>query len=319
MRGHVTDIQRARMLAAMTELCAERGAHNVTVAHVVERSGVSRRTFYEQFTDRDDCMLAALDEALACAGRRVLPCYEAAGRWRERIRASLIALLSFIEEEPFMGRLLVVETLSAGERALPRRQEVLSRVVAAVEEGRGEARKGGASLSALTAEGGVGGVLAVLHARLVDTRPGWLRGETQAGSMLGLTGQLMSMVVLPYLGPAAAQKELSRPAPAYAGGGRSAPANPLRDLDMRLTYRTIRMLLAVAAHPGASNRELGAVSDINDQGQISKLLTRLHRLGLIANGGAGHARGGPNAWTLTDSGLAVEQALAQQTGVLNGR
>ena len=62
---HVAEIQRARILAAMVDVVAERGAANVTVARVVTRSGVSRRTFYELFEDREDCFLAAFDQAVA--------------------------------------------------------------------------------------------------------------------------------------------------------------------------------------------------------------------------------------------------------------
>jgi AcrR family transcriptional regulator len=311
----VTDIQRARMLAAMAEVCAERGAANVTVAHVVARSGVSRRTFYEQFTDREDCFLAALNEALACAARYVLPAYETPGRWRERVRTGLIALLSFLEDEPNMGRLLVVETLGAGERALARRQHVLSMVLAALDEGRGEA-KGAEGPPPLTAEGVAGSVLSVLLARLAGY--GW--ADAKNGSLLELTGQLMSMIVLPYLGSAAARRELQRAVPARDHRWTPAPANPLRELEMRLTYRTVRVLLSIAALPGASNRELGAAADISDQGQISKLLTRLERLGLIENTGEGHARGAPNAWRLTGRGMQIERAVAQQvTGASHGR
>ncbi len=60
---------------------------------------------------------------------------------------------------------------------------------------------------------------------------------------------------------------------------------------MRLTYRTMRVLLAVAAHPGGSNRQVADGPGISDQGQISKLLARLHGLGLIENTGAGSVRG----------------------------
>jgi DNA-binding MarR family transcriptional regulator len=91
--------------------------------------------------------------------------------------------------------------------------------------------------------------------------------------------------------------------------------NPLRELEMRLTYRTMRVLLSVASHPGASNRELGVAAEIHDQGQASKLLARLQKLGLIENAGAGHARGRPNAWTLTDRGAEVQRTIAQQAGV----
>ena len=84
----------------MFDVASEHGAANVSVAEVVERSGVSRRTFYETFSDREDCFLAAFDDALAFASQRVLPAYNAERKWRERIRAGLVALLEFLDQEP---------------------------------------------------------------------------------------------------------------------------------------------------------------------------------------------------------------------------
>jgi DNA-binding MarR family transcriptional regulator len=97
---------------------------------------------------------------------------------------------------------------------------------------------------------------------------------------------------------------------------RKAPVSkdPLRELDMRLTYRTVRVIVAVASSPEASNRLVGEAAGIEDQGQISKLLTRLERLGLIENNGAGQARGAPNAWSLTERGREVERAINRQAG-----
>lgn len=296
----MADLQRARILAAMAEVCAERGAANVTVAHVVDRSGVSRRTFYELFEDREDCLLAALEQALACVGSYVLPAYDAHERWVDRIRAALLAALEFLDEEPYMGRLLLVETLGGGARALGRRQQALAAVVAAVDEGRLAARSS-TELSRLTAEGVVGGVLSVLHGRLL---------EAPGTPLRGLAGQLMSMIVLPYLGASAARRELGMSVPAAPERGRGpAPANTLRALGMRLTYRTVRVLRSVAENPGSSNREVAANAEIHDQGQTSKLLTRLERLGLIENRGAGSTRGAPNAWSLTAKGQEVREAI----------
>jgi hypothetical protein len=82
---------------------------------------------------------------------------------------------------------------------------------------------------------------------------------------------------------------------------------------MRLTYRTVRVLMAVAAQPGGSNRQVADESGIGDQGQISKLLARLHGLGLIENTGAGSVRGAPNSWVLTAKGWDVQGALARET------
>lgn len=302
-RQRVTDIQRARMFTAMTEAAGEHGAANVTVAHVVECAGVSRRTFYEIFSDVEDCFLAAIDDGLARLVDRLAPVYRRPGSWRERVRASLEALLAFLEQEPHMGRLLVVETLAGGAQALARRQRVLDEAIRAIDEGRREVRRGGGP-PPLTAEGVAGGVLGVLHSRLA---------QSGAQPLLDLAGPLMSMIVLPYLGPAAARRELERPVspPPPETRGRAAPANPLQELGMRLTYRTVRVLMAIAAQPGASNRELALAAEVPDQGQISKLLTRLDKLGLIENVGAGHARGGPNAWTLTQRGAEVQRALTR--------
>ena len=85
---------------------ASAGWRSVTVAHVVARSGVSRRTFYELFEDREDCFLAAFDHALGRASAVVVPAYEPQKAWRERIRAGLAALLGFLDDEPGLGALL---------------------------------------------------------------------------------------------------------------------------------------------------------------------------------------------------------------------
>lgn len=78
---------------------------------------------------------------------------------------------------------------------------------------------------------------------------------------------------------------------------------------MRLTYRTARVLEAAAEHPGQSNRFIGEQADVYDQGQISKLLARLERIGLLQNTGEGHARGEANAWRLTRLGERVIEQL----------
>jgi predicted HTH transcriptional regulator len=110
----------------------------------------------------------------------------------------------------------------------------------------------------------------------------------------------MSLIVLPYLGARAARSELTRPAPAPAHDPSRplvpAPGDPLHGLNMRLTYRTMRVLAAVAEQPGASNREIAEHAEIIDQGQVSKLLSRLSERGLVENFGAGQRRGAANAW-----------------------
>jgi DNA-binding MarR family transcriptional regulator len=131
--------------------------------------------------------------------------------------------------------------------------------------------------------------------------------------MVELLGPLMNMIVLPYQGVAAANRELARPAPKGRTRPRRPTRDPLKDLDMRLTYRTVRVLIAIATDPGASNRQVGEAAGIADQGQISKLLARLTSLGLIENTGAGRSRGEANAWQLTLKGQDVERTIRAET------
>ena len=310
-RERVNEIQRSRILAAMVEECAARGASNVTVAHIVARAGVSRRTFYELFDDREDCFIGAFEDGVARAARYVLDGYDAEARWVDRVRMALTGLLVFLDSERGVGCLLVIGSLGAGAGVLEHRRDVLARMIALVEEGRTVTKT---ELPPLAAEGVVGGVLSVLHARLLSSESsGENDGEGDAaGVLLGLAAPLMSMIVLPYLGPAAARKELARPAPKPSSVYR-AERNPLGELEMRLTYRTVRVLMAIAAHPGSSNRVVADAADVTDQGQMSKLLARLQDIGLIENTGGGAIRGEPNAWTLTDKGWRVQGAIAEQT------
>ncbi len=340
-RERVAEIQRERMLGAMVKLTRERGAERVTVAHVVARAGVSRRTFYEIFADREACLLAALELGLERVEQAVVPAYRAEHGWCERIRAGLTALLEIFDEEPETAALCVVDTQGAGPGALERRAQVIDKLVDAVDRGRREARtvpsrapsmeRGSDSLGAqasprpqasqvrdeqratawsgpvgasrITAEGVVGAVLAVLHARLLAESP---------KPLMPLRGQLMSMIVLPYLGAGAAKAESTRRAPPVR---RAKPGNedPLRGLNMRLTYRTMRVLTAIGAGTGLSNRHVSRDAGVEDQGQISKLLQRLESLGLIQNRGEGVKRGEPNAWVLSARGMELEQAIRART------
>jgi AcrR family transcriptional regulator len=303
--AEVSDVQRARMLMAMAEVACERGLANATVAHVVARSGVSRRTFYEHFVGREECFLATFEEAVRKIVARVAPAYGRHSSWREGIRAALHELLSFLDEEPSMGDVVVVQAFGAGPLVLELRQRALSQAIAAVDRGR-EGLSGAAEPPPLTAEGVVGAVSAIVHARFL---------EADRPPLVGLTNQLTSLIMLPYLGAAAARQELQRPQPTAIHPA-AAPDNRfgmLRDLEMRLTYRTMCVLLAIGSHPGASNRKVADFSGVGDQGQISKLLIRLQNLGLVRNRSNKQVKGEPNAWVLTERGASVRKAISVQS------
>ena len=313
-RVQVSEMQRARLLAAAVGTVEELGYSRATVAHITNRARVSRRTFYELFANREDCLVAVLEsvvervqEEIAQAGLGDLP-------WRERVRGGLWAILAFLDREPALARMCVVQSLRGGQGVLERREEILRALAGVIDEGRNEGVRG-EGCPPLTAEGLVGAAFSIVYARL-------LREDREP--LTDLLGELMGMIVLPYLGPGAARREQDRPVPAAppvsaAIGLQTAAStpvverDPLQGVPMRLTYRTARVLETIADAPGISNRIVGERAGVSDQGQISKLLARLERLGLTQNTGEGHSRGEPNAWTLTPTGERVAHGLRAHT------
>ena len=297
-------MQRRRLLLAMSEVLAEQGYEDASIGRVCKRAGVSRRTFYEIFHDRDECLLGAFDAAVERIAAPVLAAWQGSGSWRERIRGALSVLLEQLDGEPAAARVCVVETLKAGPSVMEHRSRIVAVLVDAVEQGRDEAKLGGEP-PPLAGQGVVGGALSVLHTRLLEAP-----SSVPQPPLSELTGALMAMIVHPYLGSAAARRELARPTPKIAGTNNGAVKDPFKDLSIRFTYRTARVLATIAANAGASNRNVADSSGVSDDGQMSRLLTRLERAGLIENGGEGRVKGEANAWTLTQRGEAVQAALA---------
>jgi AcrR family transcriptional regulator len=309
--SQVGEIQRSRLLAAAIRAVDEIGYAETTVAQITGRARVSRRTFYELFDNRDDCLAAILaataelvEAELASADLEGLP-------WRERLRTGLWRILCFLDREPVVARVCVVHALAGGPGVLACRESLIARLVAVVDEGRlrGECAT---DCTSLTAEGVVGAALAVVHGRLT---------RRNREPLTGLLGELMGMIVLPYQGAAVARREQRRPAPVRSAddlewsqtGAVRAAVDPLAGLPMRLTYRTARVLEGVAESPGLSNRQVADYAGIADQGQVSKLLARLVRLGLLANRRGEQVKGEPNAWQLTAKGQLVTQSIRMHT------
>ncbi len=309
-RGQVEEIQRSRLLAAAAATIDEVGYERTSVHRITGRARISRRTFYELFGNRDACLVALIDEVVDRIERELAASGLEHLAWRERVRGGLWAILSFLDEEPVLARICVVQALGGGPRVLERREQLLARLAAVLDEGRSEGTRG-VQCTLVTAEGLVGGAFGVVFARL--------RSGDQ-GSLTGLLEELMGMIALQYLGPRAARREQQRSAPAprpaprsLGGVGARGEPDPLGEVPMRLTYRTARVLQYIAERPLASNRMVGDHAGVTDPGQISKLLRRLERLGLVANTGGGHQSGEPNAWTLTPLGRKVSQRLGVLT------
>jgi AcrR family transcriptional regulator/DNA-binding MarR family transcriptional regulator len=302
--GDVLELQRSRLLEAAFAVVAEQGYRGLTARKVIERAGVSPRTFYELFSDREACFLAAFEQALEELAAAVLPAYESEREWTARVRAGLAALLGVLDWEPALRRLVFVEALAAGLRVLERRARVLEQLTDLVDEGRAD-MEASDELPAMTAEGVVGAAFSVLHARLLQER---------SEPLIELLNPLMATIALPFRGSTAAARELARPAPEPTvlplrsiGVHAGRPLGSIAPVDFRLTIRTQMVLGAVAGHEGVNNRGVSELVGVADQGQISRLMTRLQAQGLIEDT-RGYGRSAPKAWRVTRQGEAVIDA-----------
>jgi AcrR family transcriptional regulator len=307
--AQVAEIQRSRLLAGALSAIEDVGYPETTVAQITLRARVSRRTFYELFDNREACLLALIDDFVGTLERELHHANLDALPWRERVRGGLEVILCFLDREPLLARACVFQALRGGPLVLERRGELFKRLAAVIDEGR-EGAPRASGCTPLTAEGLVGAAFWIVCERLAPR-------ERAGEPLVGLLGELMGMIALPYLGAGAARREQSRPAHRAPRRARSEPVltppehDPLQDVSMRLTYRTARVLQSIAERPGISNRHVAEYSGIQDQGQVSKLLARMERLGLTTNTGEGHVKGAANAWRLTALGEQVAQRLGR--------
>jgi AcrR family transcriptional regulator len=299
----VTELQLSRMLSAVVETVEEVGYARATVSHVIGRARVSRKTFSDVFANREDCFLAAFEQAVFKATMLAREAYDSESSWQEGIRSALVRVLKLMDEEPRLARFVVVDSLAAGATVLRRRAQVLGELARIIDEGRPHGDVAGEP-PRVTSELVVASVLGLLYGRLL---------EECEEPLTDLLGPLMGAIVLPYLGAKTALRELSRPAPSSRGTTRTRrlarDRDPLAGFDLRLTYRTVRVLMVIAECPGGCNREIANGSGITDQGQISRLLARLAGLKLVENRGESKAKSRPNAWHLTPRGARLERAV----------
>jgi AcrR family transcriptional regulator/DNA-binding MarR family transcriptional regulator len=307
-REYVREVQRARLLTAALDVIGEHGWEGMSVERVTRRAGMSSRTFYKVFAGREECFLGVFDGAVERLRGLAAEGYAREGDWASRLRGAVGALLGFLEYAPAVRRAVFIESQDAGPRVARARERMLVELAAIIEEGR-RVRPRGRRPPPSAARDALDRALGVLERWLLEPR--LLRQtfllEPKPVPMCELLGELMSVLVEPYLGAAAARRELLAPAAVAAGASRPAGLEP------RLTYRRLRVLEALAAHPGQNNREVADGAGIASRGQASKLLAQLQKLGLAETTGEPRGDGRSNAWRLTARGEEIEQTTRTGT------
>ena len=172
-----SSIVRARICQAMAQVVAERGYAAVTVSDVVRAARVSRRTFYEQFDDKEDCFvetyrtgcengIAEIDAALRTLDEP---------DWRTRLWVSLETYLSILAAEPHFAKVLLIDVLGAGDRALEMRERILGIYVEHYRGLRERARAEDPDLPDVPDQflrGLVGGIAELVQQALLESEPG---------------------------------------------------------------------------------------------------------------------------------------------------
>jgi AcrR family transcriptional regulator len=124
----IASSQRARLLAAMATVVAEKGYAATTVADVVSAAGVSRSTFYELFASKEACFLDAYDQGVDDLLHAVRAAVHQADRdWRAQLRAGIRAYLAQLARMDHFSRMYIDEIHAVGPAALNARAEALRR------------------------------------------------------------------------------------------------------------------------------------------------------------------------------------------------
>jgi AcrR family transcriptional regulator len=126
-RDDVLASQRQRMTRAMAAAVAGKGYPSTTVGDVVAGAGVSRKTFYEHFRDKEECFLAAFETGVEALLAAIVAAEPAGPGWEEALRARVRAYLATLASRPEFARTFLIEVFAAGPRAIERRAQVHDR------------------------------------------------------------------------------------------------------------------------------------------------------------------------------------------------
>ena len=190
--------KREKILEGMLEAVGEEGYDATSVRTVLDRSGLYRQAFYDNFADKDSCYLAAFDAGVARLEALVAKAAASEESWRGKVRTGLGRLLDYLDEEPDVGRGIIVEVHAAGPEALAKRAEAMKRVADFIDLARLEADES-ESPPQIAPEGIAAGIHAVVHSRL---------SAGESDGFRELLPEFMYFAVLPYFGADAASAEM---------------------------------------------------------------------------------------------------------------
>lgn len=211
----VVENQRERMITGLVDVVATRGYKDTTVADITKAAGVSRRTFYEHFSDKEECFLAAYGMIADHLLKSMQAATEVFDEWPQKVRAALGTMLRFLSAEPELARVYAFEPIAAGGEIANRHRTSMQSLMEILREGR-PGRPGAHPLPEVTEETLVGGIFSLIVREIIAGRTGQLEE---------LLPDLVELTLTPYLGAEEAAR-LARPEPPDAASSSAAASSP---------------------------------------------------------------------------------------------
>jgi AcrR family transcriptional regulator len=287
-RAYGQPTQRDRLVAAMGELTVELGLSSVGVHHICQRAGISRRTFYELYADREACSLDAIGEAQGRLVAHVTAAVAQAGpEWEDRVVAATRTLMAALCADPILGHLCVIAPPAAGPDALALRRAAIDEISRLLGPPPPTDVPGDLVLAAA-----LGGVWELLRHHLSDGV-----AEQQ------VTTVAINALLAPFVGRRRAATRAQSPGDAGTFVTRWTPEADSNGL--LVTELTRLTLVYLDAHPGACNVAIARAVDVRHESQMSRHLARLQRAGIVER----RREGRSNAWQLTARGRDAARSV----------
>jgi AcrR family transcriptional regulator len=158
-------------MEAMLEACGERGYRNVSVQHLIDRYGGSRRDFYAHFPSKVECFADAYEREIERRHMELMEIVVGGDGWTDGLLEGLRRIAAFIGERPALARGLFLEVHVAGGRALRKRAEMIARLERTLDEERSERDEAGSAPPSLTAAFMLGSIRHSVNGALLRGRP----------------------------------------------------------------------------------------------------------------------------------------------------
>jgi AcrR family transcriptional regulator len=200
----------------MVQAVNERGVVATTISDLVARAGISRRTFYEHFANKEECLLATYDAVVETEVQRLLGVFASGEGWLEQLEAMIRALFAALADRPDAARLICVEMGASGEVGVQRWADGATRFERFISRGFEQA-PGEGTIPDPVARAIVGALRKIIYSRVREGRS----SKSLKSEFMGLVPGLMEWIAGYYPTPPRVPRKAPYRKPRRLEGGRA--------------------------------------------------------------------------------------------------